>query len=119
MERVMLQAKPIIDYQISQITDEAFKNRQGGDSPYNREREKLSNSLLMQYAPDYKKLELLEEMNGSRSNITDGKRPLPTMNPATARGILSAMKDRTLWKSWNTFSRYYGELILTSKKGSA
>ena len=116
MERVMLQAKPMIDYQISQISDDAFKNRQGGDSPYNRERQKLTNSLLMQYAPDYKKLELIEELQGARSNITDGRQPLPTMSPATARGILSAIKDRTLWGSWNTFSRYYGEIILTSKK---
>jgi hypothetical protein len=114
-ERTMLQTMSHLKKWASEIPDEAFEKR-SSSSVHQFERDKIYLSSLAEIAPDYQVIQLVKQMQGD-NDITKGKVALPNLAPEAARGILSAIKDQTLYPAWTSFSTYYGSIILTAKKG--
>lgn len=114
-EKVFLHIQPHIDTQVGQLSDEQLKEP-SKSSPYDHIRRQISIEMSMRYAADYMKLDLLEQLE-SQSDITKGRVPLPNLSPVAAKGILSAIKDATLHIAWDSYSEYYGNIILTAKEG--
>jgi hypothetical protein len=114
-EKVFLHIQPHIDTQVGKLSDDQLKEP-SKSSPYDHIRRQITIEMSMRYAPDYMKLDLLEQLE-TQSDITKGRVPLPNLSPVAAQGILSAIRDKTLHPAWDSFAEYYGNIILTARKG--